>query len=63
MLYFSAGRGVLAYDTVARTVRGPYAPGSVAGVGFHPSGRTVLVVRPGGATVRLDAASGAPLAA
>jgi hypothetical protein len=58
-LYFSAGRGVLAYDMGARAVRGPYAPGSVAGVGFHPSGRTVLVVRPNGTTVRLDAATGA----
>jgi DNA-binding beta-propeller fold protein YncE len=62
-LYFSAGRGLLAYDTEGRAVRGPYAPGAVAGVGFHPSGRTVLVVRPSGATLRLDAATGAPLAA
>jgi len=61
-LYFSAGRGVLAYDTADRSVRGPYARGSVDGVGFHPSGGTVLVVRRDGSTVRLDAASGATLA-
>jgi hypothetical protein len=61
-LYFTAGRGVIAYDADARTVRGPYDVGAVGGVGFDPSGRTVLVVRRNGSTIRLDAASGRQLA-
>ena len=60
-LYFTAGRALVAYDTATRTVRGPYQVGSVGGVGFQPSGRTVLVVRREGTTVRIDAASGAPV--
>jgi hypothetical protein len=60
-LYFTAGRALLAYDTATRTVRGPYQVGSVGGIGFQPSGRTVLVVRRDGTTLRIDAASGAPV--
>lgn len=60
-LYFTAGRALVAYDTVTRTVRGPYQVGYVGGVGFQPSGRTVLVVRRDGTTIRIDAASGAPV--
>ncbi|HEY2935630.1 MAG TPA: hypothetical protein VGJ25_03470 [Gaiellaceae bacterium] len=62
-LYFTAGRGVLAYDTGARALRGQYAVGGVGGIAFDPSGRTVLLVKPDGSTARLDAKSGAPLAA
>jgi Tol biopolymer transport system component len=60
-LYFTAGRALLAYDTASRTVRGPYQAGAVGGIGFQPSGRAVLVVRRDGTTIRIDAASGAPV--
>ena len=62
-VYFTGGRGVLAYDTVARAVRAPYEVGAVGGIGVDPSGRTVLVVKGDGSTVRLDAKTGTPVAA
>ncbi len=62
-LYFSAGRDLFAYDTGSRAFRGRYDVGSVAGIGFHPSGRTVLVVKPGGGSIRVDASTGKRLAA
>jgi hypothetical protein len=62
-LVFTGGRGVMAYDVAARKARGPYAAGAVAGLGFAPSGRTVLVVRADGSTRRLDARTGVKLGA
>jgi hypothetical protein len=62
-LVFTAGRGLLAYDVAARKVRALGAVREVAGVGFEPSGRSVLVVGAGGSTVRLDAKTGAEVPA
>jgi len=62
-IYFSAGRGLHAYDTRTHTVRGPFAVGTIMGVGVAPSGRTLLVVRPGGKTVLLNASTGTALRA
>jgi len=62
-VYFSAGRGLLAYDTRTHAVRGPYDVGAIMGVGVAPSGRALLVVRPGGRAALLDARTGASLRA
>jgi hypothetical protein len=62
-VYFSAGRGLHAYDTRAHVVRGPYDIGTITGVGVAPSGRTLLVVRADGTTALLNARTGAPLSA
>ena len=60
-LYFSAGRGLIAFDVGATKPRGPYLVGPVRGIGFDPSGNTLLVVKDDGSTIRLDAKSGALL--
>lgn len=58
-LYFSSGRGLWAYDTVAAKVRGPYATyGRVAGLGFTPDGKRLRVVRVDGRVLTYDAATG-----
>ena len=57
-VYFTAGEGVLAYDANARAVRGPYDVGAVAGIGFEPAGRNVLVVKANGSKVWLRAKNG-----
>jgi DNA-binding beta-propeller fold protein YncE len=62
-LYFSAGRGLHAYDTRSGVVRAPFRVGAVAGVGIAPSGKTLLVVRSRGTSLRLNAATGARLEA
>jgi hypothetical protein len=62
-IYFTAGRGLIAFDATARATRGPYNVGTVAGVGFDPAGKTLLVVRANGSTVRIDPRSGSLLEA
>ncbi len=62
-VYFSAGRGLHAYDTRAGTVRAPYRVGTIIGVGVDHSGKTLLVVRPDGTTLRLNAKTGSSLRA
>jgi hypothetical protein len=62
-VYFSAGRGLHAFDTRTRAVRGPFAVGTIMGVGVASSGRTLLVVRPSGKTALLNAGTGEPLRA
>jgi outer membrane protein assembly factor BamB len=62
-VYFSAGRGLHAYDTRAGTVRALHRVGAIIGVGVDPSGKTLLVVRPDGATLRVNAQTGTPLRA
>jgi len=53
-VYFSAGRSLHAYDTRAHVARTVPANGAIAGVGVSSDG-TLLVVRPGGTTLRLRA--------
>jgi DNA-binding beta-propeller fold protein YncE len=56
-VYFTAGAGLLAYDVATKQTRS-YRVGAVAGVGVDMSGRALLVVRPDGTAVRLDARTG-----
>jgi hypothetical protein len=60
-LYFSAGSGVLAFDTHSTASRGPYKLGDVRGLGFSPSGRSLLVVKADGSTVQLNPKNGTPI--
>jgi DNA-binding beta-propeller fold protein YncE len=58
-VYFSAGRGVYAYDAAYRRVRGRYELGGrVAGMAFDPTDTFLRVVRRDGSSVRLVAATG-----
>jgi hypothetical protein len=52
-LYFTGGRGVLAYDTAGRTLRTRYDAGAVGGLSVDPASGTLLVVRPDGTTARI----------
>ncbi len=62
-VYFSAGRGLFAYDTRTGAVRRPYRPWTIMGAGVAPTGAALLVVLADGKTLRLDARTGAPLRA
>jgi hypothetical protein len=44
-------------------VRGPFGVGSIMGVGVTPSGKALLVVRPDGTALRLNAQTGTRLRA
>jgi len=58
-LYFTSGQNVWVYDTVAKTVSGPFAtPGSITGLGLNPQGNRLLVATMDGALTALDTASG-----
>lgn len=61
-IYYTAGSPLWAFDSAYGRIRGPYDVGGlVAGVGFSPDDRHLLVVREDGTTAMLDAATGAPL--
>jgi hypothetical protein len=60
-LYFSTGGAIWAYDSAFGRVRGPYAAGRVAGLGFSLDDRRLYVVRASGSVATLDAARGSTL--
>jgi outer membrane protein assembly factor BamB len=60
-LYFSTGGAIWAYDAAFGRVRGPYAAGRIAGMGFSPDDRRLYVVRASGSVAALDAARGTTL--
>ena len=60
-LYFSTGGAIWAYDAAFGRVRGPYAAGRIAGMGFSPDDRKLYVVRASGGVAALDAARGTTL--
>lgn len=58
-LYFTAGRGLWAYDTAAGAVRGPYATGGrIVGFGYGVGDRTIHALRADGRMLTFDAKSG-----
>lgn len=62
-LYFSAGRGLWAYDAAAGVVRGPYATGGrIVGFGYGARDRTMHALRADGLVLTFDAATGRRLA-
>lgn len=62
-LYFSAGRGLWAYDAAAGVVRGPYATGGrIVGFGYGTRDRTMHALRADGLVLTFDAATGRRLA-
>jgi hypothetical protein len=60
-IYFSNGGAIWAYDAAFGRVRGPYAAGRIAGMGFSLDDRRLYVVRTAGSVAALDAATGGVL--
>jgi hypothetical protein len=60
-LYFSTGGAIWAYDSAVGRVRGPYAAGRIAGLGFSLDDRRLYAVRTSGSVATLDAARGITL--
>jgi hypothetical protein len=62
-IYFTAGRSLFAYDAAYHLVRGSYDAGApIGGIAFSRDDQRLVVVRRDGSVVRLNAATGKPVA-
>lgn len=58
-LYFTSGQNVWRYDTLQRTVTGPFeTSGQISGLGLNPAGDRLLVAKMDGSLAALDTTSG-----